>query len=68
VLSVAITAIRLFRVAAMPARAPGSITPITGTGANWLLSGTSATADAVLQAITTIFTPASISSLVACKA
>ena len=42
--------------------------PITVTGANWRVSGTRATADAVLQATTTIFTPASIKSFVACRA
>src|SRR5690348_17889040 len=39
------------------ARAPGSITPITGTGDKASVSGRSATAEAVLQATTTIFTP-----------
>jgi hypothetical protein len=66
--SVAITAMRRLRVAATAARAPGSITPITGTGASASASGASATAEAVLQAITTIFTPSAIRSRVACNA
>ena len=66
--SVAMTAMRLLRVAATPARAPGSITPITGTGASASASGSSATAEAVLQATTTIFTPSPIRSRVACSA
>jgi hypothetical protein len=66
--SVAITAMRRLRVAATPARAPGSITPITWIGAHASCSRYSATAEAVLQAITSIFTPWSCSRRVAWSA
>ena len=47
-----------FRVAATAARAPGSITPITGTSVE-ARSVSSATADIVLHATTRSFTPVS---------
>jgi hypothetical protein len=59
------TAMRRFVVAATPARAPGSITPMTGSGAKACCRPSSATAEAVLHAITSIFTPSSSRSRVA---
>jgi hypothetical protein len=44
------------------------MTPITGTGGSAFARGSIATAEAVLQAITTIFTPSAMRSRVACSA
>ena len=57
---VATTPTRLFLVACAAARAPGSTTPMTGTG-NVLCACANPAAVAVLQAMTTIFTPRSTS-------
>ena len=49
------------RVARHAAAAPGSSTPMTGTGANSRVSASRAMADAVLHATTRHFTPRSCS-------
>ena len=66
--SVAMTAMGSPLAAATAASAPGSITPITGSGASASVSAGSATPEAVLQATTSILMPRAVNACAAVTA